>query len=281
MDEPWRAPRGTKRRAGEARRRAQRSSADAARLECRQGFIDQTPGSNWQIVYYNCYPYNVAAYGNSDGVAPVGEFSEMHWGVRIGRMGLFVGETLVFSQGAAEGPTGNDDVEDGWPLIHQASTLVTVSGRRETDQWVYFDWVPVSRHPLRRMGYRGGRRPWGTGCAPGPPGGRVRGPCGQPAAAVEANPAPPTRRHGSPRSTTSSVHKPEFPPPPSGIVATASGEVRLGTFERSDTPVVYMAVEPRRGPPTGIAVALQRHGRASVVGSGRTRRTCATSWGEG
>jgi len=55
----------------------------------------------------------VAAYGNSDGVAPVGEFSEMHWGVRLGRMGLFVGETLVFSQEAAEGPTGNDDVEDG------------------------------------------------------------------------------------------------------------------------------------------------------------------------
>ena len=110
--------------------------------------IGPTPGSNWRIMYYNCYPYKVAAYGNSDGVAPVGEFSEMHWGVRLGRMEFFVGETLVFSQEAAEGPTGNGDVENGWPLVHYTSLLFGYGIGDETGQWVYFDWAELWGVPV-------------------------------------------------------------------------------------------------------------------------------------
>ena len=45
------------------------------------------------------------------------------------------------------------------------------------------------------------------------------------------------------------LYKPEFLPATSNIVATASGEVWLKTFERSDTLVIYHAV--RRGDMTG------------------------------
>ena len=112
------------------------------------GILGPTPGSNWQVVYCCSSGYQVAAYGEADGVAPVGEFSEMHWGVRLGRMELFVGETLVFSQEAAEGPTGNDDVGEGWPLVHGISALFEIAGGGETGQWVYFDWAELWGIPV-------------------------------------------------------------------------------------------------------------------------------------
>lgn len=99
------------------------------------GHVGETPGSNWQIAYFTHRSrHKVAAYGNSDEVAPVGEFTEMRWGVRRGVMKLFVGETIVWSENAVNG---------NWPLVHRQSWLFGAAGAGEKDQYIYFDWAEL------------------------------------------------------------------------------------------------------------------------------------------
>ena len=102
-----------------------------------EGIIGEFGASNWEIRYDNC-GNEIVVSGKSDGVAPVGEFSEMHLGVRIGKMELFVGGTLVFSQEVA-----GDPVENDWPLVHWVTELVGFARRGESDQRLYFDWAEL------------------------------------------------------------------------------------------------------------------------------------------
>ena len=102
---------------------------------------DAVTPSNWQI--NSCCArgrgYAMEAGGLSDAVNAVGEFTEMHWGVRTGTMMFFVGETLVWNQDATVGD---------WPTIHLASALYEYAGGGETDQWFYFDWAELSGIPV-------------------------------------------------------------------------------------------------------------------------------------
>lgn len=105
-------------------------------------YLGATPNSNWQIWYYNCYPYKVSTHGESDAVAPVGEFTEMHWGVQRGQMQFWTGGTQVYSQDASEGPVGNDDVGE-WPVVHSTSRLIGLGAQGETYQYLYYDWAEL------------------------------------------------------------------------------------------------------------------------------------------
>ncbi len=93
--------------------------------------------SNWQLVW--CCGYTWGAGGMSDAVSDVGEFSELHWGARLGEMTVFIGETLVWSEDAVEGD---------WPSIHVLTSLFSYSGGGEADQWAYFDWAELWGMPI-------------------------------------------------------------------------------------------------------------------------------------
>ncbi len=99
---------------------------------------DAVTPSNWQIVWCCGRAYTWGAGGMSDAVNATGEFTEMHWGVRLGKMEFFVGETVLWSQDAKEGD---------WPTVHVGSALFSYAGGEETRQWVYFDWAEFSGIP--------------------------------------------------------------------------------------------------------------------------------------
>ena len=105
-------------------------------------YIGSAPGSNWQLWYYNCYPYKLAAYGETDGVASIGEFTEFHWGVQRGNLQISAGATTAYSVDASEGPD-NDDVEGGWPVIHSTTRLVGLGAQGETWQYNHYDWMEL------------------------------------------------------------------------------------------------------------------------------------------
>lgn len=93
---------------------------------------DAVTPSNWQVVW--CCGYTWGAGGMSDAVSIAGEFTEVHWGVRTGKMTVYIGETLLWSEDAIEGE---------WPPIHVRTSLFSYSGGGEAYQWVYFDWAEL------------------------------------------------------------------------------------------------------------------------------------------
>ncbi len=105
---------------------------------------DPVPGANWRILW--CCRYTWGGGGISDAVNADGEFTEIHWGVRFGRMELFIGETVVWSEDTEE---GNEFASYG--------TFGSYSEGEGTDRWVYFDWaelwgVPIGDNEVDPMG---------------------------------------------------------------------------------------------------------------------------------
>ncbi len=120
------------------------SSLDCEGAEFLWGWVGETdpPESNWGIRYSICGDGGTAV-GNSAAVASIGEFSDVHLGVRLGKMELYVGETLVFAQ--------EIDDEEGWPHIHTKTGLFGYQGA-EAEQWIYFDWAELWGIPTGERG---------------------------------------------------------------------------------------------------------------------------------
>ncbi len=96
--------------------------------------LGDAPKSNWQVMYFEVgHGYKLGGYGNAEAVAPIGEFSEMHWGVRLGVVEFFVGETLVWSE----------DAEGKWPLVHVRTGLSFFPANDGINQRGYFDWAEL------------------------------------------------------------------------------------------------------------------------------------------
>ncbi|MCY3808832.1 MAG: hypothetical protein OXG58_05315 [Gemmatimonadetes bacterium] len=107
---------------------------------------DPVPGANWRILW--CCRYTWGGGGISDAVNLDGEFTEIHWGVRFGRIELFIGETVVWGE----------DTEDGNEFASYG-TFSSYSEGEGTDRWVYFDWAELWGIPAEEgEGYLAGER---------------------------------------------------------------------------------------------------------------------------